>query len=154
MRKSILIFAALFMATFAWAQSNKEEVDLMQAAFGMEKKQVVTDFVKPSAAQKDAFWKLYDEYETQRKELGKQRIVLLKQYADQYLTMTAAQADAWTMKVIELQKKTDGLIVTYYGKVKLISDGLVATQFYQIESYILTAIRAKVLQNVPFVHKP
>jgi hypothetical protein len=154
MRKSILIFAALFMATFAWAQSNKEEVDLMQAAFGMEKKQVVTDFVKPSAAQKDAFWKLYDEYETQRKELGKQRIVLLQQYADQYLTMTAAQADAWTMKVIELQKKTDGLIVTYYGKVKLISDGLVATQFYQIESYILTAIRAKVLQNVPFVHKP
>jgi hypothetical protein len=154
MKKSILIIATLFMATFAWAQSNKEEIDLMQAAFGMDKKAIVADFVKPSAAQKDAFWKLYDEYETQRKELGKQRIALLGQYADQYLTMTAAQADAWTVKVIELQKKTDGLIATYYGKVKLISDGLVATQFYQIENYILTAIRAKVLQEVPFVHKP
>jgi len=154
MKKTILIAAALFMATFAWAQSNKEEVDLMQAAFGMEKKQIVTDFVKPSAAQKDAFWKLYDEYETQRKELGKQRITLLKQYADEYLTMTPEQADAWTKGVIELQKKTDGLIVTYYGKVKAISDGLVATQFYQIENFILTAIRAKMLQNIPFVTKP
>jgi hypothetical protein len=154
MKKTILIVAALFMATFAWAQSNKEEVDLMQAAFGMEKKQIVTDFVKPSAAQKDAFWKLYDEYETQRKELGKQRITLLKQYADEYLTMTPEQADAWTKGVIELQKKTDGLIVTYYVKVKAISDGLVATQFYQIENYILTAIRAKMLQNIPFVTKP
>jgi hypothetical protein len=154
MKKYILILTAIILGTGAWAQSNKEEVDLVQAAFGREKKMVVADFVKPSAAQKDAFWKLYDEYETQRKELGKQRIELLKQYADQYLTMTPAQADAWTTKVIALQKKTDALIVTYYGKVKLISDGLVATQFYQIENYILAAIRMKVLDNVPFVTKP
>ena len=154
MKKYILIIVAIIMATGAWAQSNKEEVDLVQAAFGHDKKMVVADFVKPSAAQKDAFWKLYDEYETQRKVLGKQRIELLKQYADQYLTMTAVQADAWTVKVIALQKKTDDLIAVYYGKVKAISDGLVATQFYQIESYILGVIRMEILQNVPFVAKP
>ena len=153
MKKSILLIAALFLASFAWAQSNKEEVDLLQAAFGMEKKQVVANFVKPSDTQKDAFWKLYDEYETQRKELGKQRIALLSQYADEYLTMTGEQADAWTKKVIELQKKTDALLNLYYGKVKLISDGIVATQFYQIENYILTTIRMKILQNVPFLYK-
>jgi hypothetical protein len=153
MKKYILLIAVLFLASFAYAQSNKEEVDLMQAAFGMDKKSAVADFVKPSAAQKDAFWKLYDEYETQRKVLGKQRIALLEQYAGQYQTMTSEQADAWTKKVIDLQKKTDNLIVTYYGKVKLASDGVVATQFYQIENFILTAIRAKILQNVPFLEK-
>ena len=153
MKKYVLLIAVLFMASFANAQSNKEEVDLMQAAFGMDKKSAVADFVKPSAAQKDAFWKLYDEYETQRKVLGKQRIALLEQYADQYQTMTSEQADAWTKKVIDLQKKTDNLIVTYFGKVKLASDGVVATQFYQIENFILTAIRAKIFQNVPFLEK-
>jgi len=153
MKKYILIIAALFLASFAYTQSNKEEVDLLQAAFGMDKKSVVADFVKPSDAQKDAFWKLYDEYETQRKDLGKQRIELLKQYANQYLTMTSEQADAWTKKVIDLQKKTDNLIVTYYGKVKTVTDGIVATQFYQIEGYILTAIRMQVLENVPFLQK-
>jgi hypothetical protein len=153
MKKYVFLIAAMFLASFAYTQSNKEEVDLVQAAFGMDKKAVVADFVTPSAAQKDAFWKLYDEYETQRKALGKQRIQLLQQYADQYLTMTPAQADIWTKKVIELQKKTDNLIVTYYDKVKAISDGLVATQFYQIENYILTAIRMQILHNVPFVTK-
>ncbi|MEI7725629.1 MAG: hypothetical protein WCK09_11025 [Bacteroidota bacterium] len=153
MKKYVLIIAVLFLASFTHAQSNEEEVDLMQAAFGMDKKAAVADFVKPSAAQKDAFWKLYDEYETQRKVLGKQRIALLEQYAAQYQTMTSEQADAWTKKVIDLQKKTDNLIVTYYGKVKLVSDGVVATQFYQIENFILTAIRAKILQNVPFLEK-
>ena len=154
MKKLIVLISVLFLAAYAGAQSNKEEVDLFQAAFGMEKKAVVADFVKPSDTQKDAFWKLYDEYETQRKALGKQRVELLKQYADQYLTMTAEQADVWTKKVMELQKKTDGLIVTYYGKVKTATDGLVATQFYQIENYILTAIRKEVLENVPFIRKP
>ena len=153
MKKYVLLIAVLFLASFAYSQSNKEEVDLMQAAFGMDKKAAVADFVKPSAAQKDAFWKLYDEYETQRKVLGKQRIALLEQYADQYQTMTSEQADAWTKKVIDLQKKTDNLIVTYFGKVKLASDGVVATQFYQIENFILTAIRAKIFQNVPFLEK-
>jgi len=153
MKKYIVIIAALFMASFASAQSNKEEVDLMQAAFGMDKKAVVAEFVKPSDAQKDAFWKLYDEYETQRKELGKQRIALLEQYANQYKTLTSEQADTWTKKVMELQKKTDGLIATYYTKVKGISDGLVATQFYQIENYILTGIRAQVFDAIPFVEK-
>jgi hypothetical protein len=151
MKKHILTFAAFIFVSFVFAQSNKEEIDLMQAAFGKDKKLVVADFVKPSASQKDAFWKLYDEYETQRKELGKQRIVLLKQYADQYLTMTAAQADAWTIKVIELSNKTDNLISTYYTKIKAISDGIVATQFYQIENYILAAIRMQILQQVPFI---
>jgi hypothetical protein len=153
MKKYILIITALFLSSFAYTQSNKEEIDFIQAALGMEKKSVVASFVKPSETQKDAFWKLYDEYETQRKNLGKQRIELLNQYAEQYLTMTSEQADAWTKKVIDLQKKTDALIVTYYGKVKAISDGLVATQFYQIENYILTAIRAQVLENVPFLEK-
>jgi hypothetical protein len=153
MKKYTMIIGALLLASFANAQSNKEEVDLMQAQFGMDKKAVVAEFVKPSDSQKDAFWKLYDEYETQRKELGKQRIELLQQYSDQYKTLTSAQADAWTKKIMDLQKKTDNLITTYYGKVRAISDGIVALQFYQIENYILSGIRAQILSNVPFVEK-
>ena len=124
---------------------------MVQAAFGRDKKDVVADFVKPSATQKDAFWILYDQYETQPKELGRQRIVLLKQYADNYFDFTSDQADAWTKQVITLQKKTDDLIVIYYGKVKAISDGILAIQFYQIENYILVMIRMQLLQNVPFI---
>jgi len=153
MKKYIIIISALFMASFASAQSNKEEVDLMQAAFGMDKKAAVAEFVKPSPAQKDAFWKLYDEYETQRKELGKQRITLLEEYAGKYQTMTSEQADAWTKKVMDLQKKTDNLIITYYGKVRTATDGIVALQFYQMENYILAGIRAQILDQVPFVEK-
>ncbi|HEY9114690.1 MAG TPA: hypothetical protein VIN10_08305 [Bacteroidales bacterium] len=152
MKNYILIAAALFMASFSFSQST-EEINLIQSIFGVEKQEVVADFVQPSDTEKDAFWKLYDEYETERKELGKQRIALLEEYAAEYMTMTSEQADAWTKKAIELQKNTDALIVTYYGKIKKATDGILATQFYQIENYILTYIRMHILQEVPFVEK-
>src|SRR6188472_3931710 len=101
MKKYIVLLAVIGMATFAKAQSDKEEIELMQAAFGMDKKEIVNEFVKPSDTQKGAFWKLYDLYETERKSLGRERIDLLKQYAAQYKTMTGEQADAWTKKAMD-----------------------------------------------------
>jgi hypothetical protein len=153
MKKYMFIIAVSLMTSFTFAQSNTEEVDLIQAAFGMAKKDIVSAFVQPSASQGEAFWKLYDEYEAQRKVLGKERIALIEQFAQQYESMTGEQADAWTTKVIALQTKTDKLIATYYKKIKGISDGLVATQFYQVESYILTGIRMELLSEIPFVQK-
>ena len=154
MKQYLLTAAVLFMASFAYSQADSQEVELIQQLFGMEKQSIITDFVTPSESQKDAFWKNYHEYEIQRKELGKQRIELLMQYADQFLKMTAEQANEWNKKAIDLQKKTDALIVTYYGKIKKETDGIVATQFYQIEYYILTTIRMEILNEIPFVKKP
>jgi len=153
MKKYILTLVAVIIASIAYTQTNKEEVELIQAAFGIEKKAIVAGFVQLTDTQKDAFWALYDEYETKRKDLGKERIVLLNQYAEQYLTMTSEQADSWTKKVMDLQHRTDKLITKYYEKVKNVSDGVVATQFYQIENYILSQIRMEILQEIPFLRK-
>jgi len=153
MKKYILISAALFLASFVYSQTNKSEVDLIQAAIGITKKDAVKEYVQVSDTQKDVFWQLYDEYETQRKELGKQRIDLLVQYGKEYRSMTNEQADAWMKKVIELQGKTDKLIVSYFKKIKKATDPIVATQFYQIENYILSIVRIKVLNEIPLVEK-
>lgn len=151
MKKITVMFVAMAIAVLTYAQSNKEEVDLFQAAFGMEKKAVVANFVHPTEVQKDAFWKLYDEYELQRKEFGKKRIQLLEQYARTYQTMTDEAADLWTREVIKLSSANDKLIATYYNKIKKVTSPIVATQFFQIEGYILTAIRMEVLEEVPFL---
>jgi hypothetical protein len=88
----------------------------MQAAFGMEKKTMVEQFVKPDPSIKDAFWTLYDEYETSRKELGKKRLELLKKYADTYSNMSNEAADAWMKEVLKLTSETDALMVSIITK--------------------------------------
>jgi len=150
--KKVALLLLAFIAlpfTFLNAQSDKEEIDLMQSVFGMEKKSIVAEFVKVDPAQKDAFWKLYDEYETSRKDLGKKRIDLLKQYADSYTKMTNESAEAWTKQVIDLGKKTDGLLYSYYNKIKKAANPVVALQFFQVESYILSGIRLSILEELP-----
>lgn len=151
MKKMLLTLAGIFLMAGIFAQSNKEEIDFFQSMFGMEKKAIVAEFVKPNETQKDAFWNLYDEYEVQRKDLGKQRIQLLEKYADQYNGMTGEQADAFMKEMMTLSSKTDKLVNTYYLKVKKVTDPIVAMQFYQIEAYILTAIRFSILDSLPFL---
>jgi hypothetical protein len=82
--KKLLIAALVLISTAGFAQSNKEDVDVIQSLYGKEKKAILAGFVVLEGAQKDAFWTLYDEYETKRKELGKQRIALLEKYAANY----------------------------------------------------------------------
>jgi hypothetical protein len=149
MKRITLLLTALFIAALMHAQSSKEEIDLMQASFGMDKKAMVAEFVQVDPAQKDAFWKLYDEYETARKALGKERIQLLEDYSKNYTKFTNESADAWTKKVIDLSKKTDDLIITYYNKIKKVTNPIVALQFYQVEGYILSGIRVSLLESLP-----
>jgi acyl-CoA hydrolase len=149
MKKLTLFFIALFTFAFANAQSAKEELDLMQAAFGMEKKAMVAEFVKVDAAQKDAFWKLYDEYETARKELGKKRVDLLDKYAREFDKLTNESIDVMMIETIDLQKKTDALVISYSNKIKKATSPVVAFQFYQVESYILSGIRLSILESLP-----
>jgi len=154
MKKVSLILVTMFLfAGLIKAQTNKEEVDIMQAAFGMEKKAMVAEFVRVDAAQKDAFWKLYDEYETQRKAYGKERIDLLEQYSNNYESMSDETADAWMKRVLDLGKKTDALLLSYYKKVKKATNPINALQFYQVEMFILSGIRNQIMGELPFVEK-
>ena len=151
MKKTLLTTLMVGLAFFAFSQSNKEEVDLVQSVFGMEKKAMAAEFIKLEGAPKDAFWVAYDEYETKRKELGKKRIGLLEKYVNGYSTMDDAGMDQITKEIISLQGETDKLIVTYYNKIKKGSGVKAAAQFYQFENYILSKIRAEIMENIPLI---
>lgn len=151
--KAILLTAVvLALVCPAVAQSNKEEVDLVQSVFGMEKKALVEQFIKPEEGlAKDAFWKAYDEYEAKRKELGKKRLDLLYKYTSNYLTLDDVTADKIINEMISLQTQTDKLIITYYKKIKKGSGVKVAAQFYQFENYILSKIREEIMEGIPLI---
>ena len=151
MKKLLFIFAALFLAGIANAQSNKEEIDYFQSIFGMEKKALVADFMSLDGSKADAFWKLYDEYEIKRKELGKKRIDLMEQYANNYNGMSAEVADKWMADVLKQGASTDKLLTDYYKKVKKVTDPVTALKFWHVETYILTSIRQTLASELPFV---
>ena len=153
MKKVLLTTVMVGLVSFAYSQSNKEEVDLVQSVFGMEKKAMAAEFIKLEGAQKDAFWIAYDEYESRRKDLGKKRIDILNKYVSSYNSLDDANTDQIVKDVIKLQGDTDKLIVTYYNKIKKGSGVKAAAQFYQFENYVLGKIRSEIMENIPLLRE-
>ena len=150
MKTSYLIVLLSLVFTGLNAQSAKEEVDFMQSVFGLEKKALVAEFVRPDAAQKDAFWQLYDEYETARKELGKKRIGLLLKYEENFDNLSQELAGGLLKESLALAKKNDMLLASYVKKVQKATNPVVAMQFHQIEIYIMSEIRVAISEGLPF----
>ena len=145
---SILLIAVVFAQT-AKAQSAKEEMDFYQSIFGMEKKAVVADFLDIETD--NPFWALYDAYETERKELGKKRVAVLVDYAENYDNLNDEKYDEIIANMISLRKSHDKLSDSYYKKIKKASGSKVAAQFFQLEAYFLSQIRATIMQEIPYI---
>ena len=54
MKKQLMMVLFAAMATFSFAQSNKEDIDLAQASIGKDKKVLYAQFMILDAAHKDA----------------------------------------------------------------------------------------------------
>lgn len=150
MKKLSLIFILTMVFISIKAQTTAEEIDYIQAIFGMEKRAAVEDFIKLKEVETQAFWRNYDEYEIKRKAMGKERIELLDKYVIQYENMTDQESIDWMKSVMSLRIRNEKLIEQYYKKLLKECSPVVAMQFYQMESYILAGIRFQILENVPF----
>ena len=154
MKKIFIIATALFisaMSLIAQTGTNSNEVDYYQSLFGMAKKSLISEFVDLTDYSADQFWALYDAYEAERKELGKTRLELLESYAKNYLTLDEAKTDE-LIKQMDVQKKNlDKLIFKYYKKMSSAVGTKPAAQFYQMENYLLSAIRLAILESIPFI---
>ena len=146
-----LTLALLVVPMAMSAQSNKEEVDYIQSIFGMEKKAIVADFIELDGAAKDAFWTIYDQYEVERKELGKRRISLLNEYAKSYDNLDDEKITALAKSSNKQGSLDEALRYKYFNKLKKEVGAKQAAQFYQIEGYFLSAVRMSILESIPFI---
>ena len=151
MKKVSILAVVLMLSTGMFAQSNKEDVDLIQSIFGKEKKELVQIYMTIPEAQSAKFWALYDTYETARKKLGQERIKLIEQYANDYEKLDSKKASdlvtkklAWTDKYTKFQQ-------SYFTKFSAIIGGLQAVKFIQLEDYIENCIRLTIQEEIPFI---
>ena len=148
-RAIAVISLALVLSTMVNAQSDKDEVEYIQAVIGMQKKVAFAEFTQLDNI--DPLWELYDMYEIQRMELGRTRLDLLEKYANNYVDIGDVVTDDLIKRMQTQKKSLDKLIDQYYKKIKKASGSKVAAQFYQFENYILSAIRLEVLESIPFI---
>src|SRR6478609_8690633 len=89
MKKLILLAAFSAFVFGTKAQLTTDEGTLLQSNFGLEKKQIIKKYMKLTKEEEEGgFWKMYDEYEAERKTVGKKRIDNLVEYTSNSKNLT------------------------------------------------------------------
>jgi hypothetical protein len=151
MKKFILL---AFIAVFAFAvnaQSNVEEVDLMQSVYGMQKKDLIAKHMKIEADQSDLFWQLYDEYEVSRKDIGLKRVKNIEHYAEKYDNLTNIDADALMKASFEVNMEFVKLWEKTYKKMAKSISSVTAAQFIQAEMFFENMVRQELSMDIPLI---
>jgi len=152
MKKLTILMTAFLTFNVSFAQDDaSEEIAMMQELFGVEKASIMEQNIDLTGVNSDAFWKLYDEYEEQRKELGKARIELLQKYTNKKGSLTNQQAKDLMAEAVPLRSAGDKLILNYTKRIEKATNALVSVQFYQIENYISDGIRFSILNGIDFI---
>ncbi len=154
--KKLFIYSAFFtvmllLSFSVFAQSNKEDIDIIQSAFGKEKKDIVNQYMQVSSDKSAAFWKLYDEYEDKRKALGRERLSLIEQYANNLDSLNDNKSKQLATASMANDAKYNSLYQTYYQKFSGILGGRDAAKLFQLETYLQTITRLYIMDQIPFI---
>jgi hypothetical protein len=148
--KFIALSAFFACITFAsYSQTSDAEADAIINLLGVQKKQAVAQLVPVTGKDSAAFWKIYDEYQLENKKTAKSRLGLYEKTAHSYANMTPAVADSLSNQYFSNRMEQERMLETYYNKIKTATNAVVAFEFYQAEVYILTMVRAQIMQQVP-----
>jgi hypothetical protein len=145
---SIAIFSML-ISFAAYAQMSDAEAEATANLLGVQKKEIIMKLVSVAGKDSATFWKLYDEYLQKNKALAKERIQLYEQTARAYNKMTPGAADSLAQRYFANRDVQEKSLEEYYKKIKSATNPVAAFEFYQAETYLLTQVRATIMQQIP-----
>ncbi|HMC97504.1 MAG TPA: hypothetical protein VKG92_07630 [Flavobacteriales bacterium] len=148
--KTILLTAGLLGSiSGAFAQTSDAEAEAIINLLGVQKREAVSHLVPVAGKDSVAFWKIYDEYQKVNKATAISRIKLYERTASAYSNMTPAIADSLASQYFTNRSEQEKSLEVYYGKVKAATNAVIAFEFYQAEVYMLTQIRAAIMDQIP-----
>ncbi len=147
------LFLTAFYAAFilgGYAQTSDVEAEAIINLLGVQKKEAISRLVSVSAKDSVAFWRIYDEYQQKNSPVAKSRLQLYETTAMAYSKMTNGMADSLAKKYFEnriaQEKSLEGILQKNKG---CHADATTAFEFYQAEVYLLTYMRAQIMQRIP-----
>lgn len=153
MKKLLFSFLLLFAIGFgsSFAQTIDDEINLVQEAFGKDKKTLIESYMQLSPEKAASFWPVYEAFEVERKEISKERILIINEYIEKFTHIGDAEADALATRSLKNDAALNKLYSSYYSKFKKATSAMDAAKFLQVEFYITNTIRNVIQQELPFI---
>jgi len=145
------LIAIVFITNTLHAQKDNTDIDIVQAVFGKSKRLIINDYMQLDDKEKNSFWHVYDEYEEKRKVIEKESLVLLKEYADNYETMSDTEARKLIVSFMKNMDEYNVLRKVYFRKMEKVVGSLKAATFIQLEAFIQIGSQANLQSQIPVI---
>jgi|688.fasta_scaffold117435_2 hypothetical protein len=151
MKKLYTFIMFSLLTSMAVAQVTKDDVSVIQSAFGKEKEELVKKYMAIPAELDAAFWSTYDQYEEERKGLGREKIAIIDEYVKNYETLDDKKAAELMTRKLKLGDSYSKMQRKYFDALSKVIGGKNAVKFFQLEDYLENIIRLGIQDSIPFI---
>jgi len=149
-RKILSIFLGLLAIT-AFSQTENDYLEIVRDVLKTEKKAAIAEVMMLSEEESQPFWTLYNQFESALYEVHNKRINIIKDYADNYETMTDEKADDLTNRMFKFEAELMKIEKSYYSKFKKIIPAGKAAKLMQANNKIETMVNYELAASIPLV---
>jgi hypothetical protein len=151
MKKVLFVVAAALLTISMNAQTENDYLEMTREILKVEKKAAVSETMELTDVESQPFWNLYNEYQSALYLVQNKRIDIIKDYSDNYDTLSNEKADELWLGSIKYEQELLKLKKKYYTKFKKILPLGKAARFMQLENKIETLIDAQLALEIPLI---
>lgn len=157
---------ALTVGTGLWAQEKKVEdpaeskelnnqayVRLLRSDLKAAREQIIKETMQLNDQQAAAFWPIYRDYNAEQTKLGDEKLAIVQDYAQNFLSMSNEKADQLAQRVMALDDQRLALKKKYYEIMKKSLPTVVVVRFFQVENQIQLLVDLQIASNLPIIEE-
>lgn len=144
-------FASMTVRAQAASEADKVDanVELLRSDLCTKKALVIIEQLALTRIEADAFWPIYKRYEMVHSALNEAKIELIKDYAENYGTMTNTKAKELANRTLDLDDKRDLLRKKFYQEFERVLNRKAAAQFVQLDRGFEQVMDLQIASEVP-----
>jgi len=127
------------------------QIALVREVANAERTAIVANNVSFTAAESEAFWPLYREYRGEFQIIGDSGLVLLKDFAKNYNSMSDEKATDLTSEALKLEQQRVKLQMSYAKKFRKVVTPAKVFRIFQIENRINAVSKLKLASEIPLM---
>jgi hypothetical protein len=131
--------------------ASDQYIELLRKDVRSLKKQVIAANLDLTDKEAEKFWPIYDQYTVELVKINDTKVALIKDYAQNYSSMTDEQAEAYVKGRAAVDESVNRLRLRYFPIFHRVLTGKTAATFFQIEWRISLMIDLQLASQMPLI---
>jgi hypothetical protein len=136
-----------------FSQNIDDYIEMLRSDLKTQKTALISEHIELSEAESEKFWPVYRKYALKLDKISDERVTYIKEFADNYDTMTDKKADKIIKQAFDFYKDRRNLEKDLYGDSKKILGAVKAAKLIQLEHQVNILIDLQISSELPLIEK-